>query len=54
MTTIATKTTTAATTTVTATGKSTNMSRESMAWDQVEKGYVTDAECIAKNMDVGG
>jgi hypothetical protein len=48
MTTIATKTTTAATTTVTATGKSTNM------WDQVEKGYVTDAECIAKNMDVGG
>jgi hypothetical protein len=25
-----------------------------MAWDQVEKGYVTDAECIAKNMDVGG
>jgi hypothetical protein len=44
MTTISTKTTTAAASTVTATGKFINMSRESMVWDQAEKGYVTDEE----------
>ena len=30
------------------------MSRGSKLWDQAEKGFLTDAERIAKNMDVGG
>jgi hypothetical protein len=30
------------------------MSDASMKWDQAEKGYLTDAERIAKNMDVDG
>jgi hypothetical protein len=38
-----------ATTTTTAT-----MSRVSTMWDQAEKGFLTDAERIAKNMDVEG
>ena len=31
----------------------TTMSRETTAWDQLEKGGLTDAERIAKNLDVG-
>jgi hypothetical protein len=31
-----------------------SMSRASMKWDQAEKGFLTDAERIAKNMDVDG
>jgi len=30
------------------------MSRASMKWDQAEKGFLTDAERVAKNMDVDG
>jgi hypothetical protein len=30
------------------------MSRAYMAWDQEEKGYLTDTERLAKNMDVEG
>jgi hypothetical protein len=33
---------------------STKMSRASTMWDQAEKGFLTDAERIAKSMDVGG
>ena len=34
--------------------KTAEMSRESTMWDQAEKGFLTDAERIAKNMDVEG
>jgi hypothetical protein len=49
---------------MTSTGKATNgaapkanklqMSEASIRWDQAEKGFLTDAERIAKNMDVDG
>ena len=34
--------------------KTAKMSRESTMWDEAEKGFLTDAERIAKNMDVEG
>ena len=38
----------------TATTSTATMSRVSTMWDQAEKGFLTDAERIAKNMDVEG
>ena len=38
----------------TATTTTATMSRVSTMWDQAEKGFLTDAERIAKNMDVEG
>jgi hypothetical protein len=35
-------------------GKFENMSRASIVWDRAEKGYLTDAERTAKNLDVEG
>jgi hypothetical protein len=49
-----TTTTTAATAAAAAAGKRPNMYNASVRWDQAEKGFLTDAERLAKNMDMEG
>jgi hypothetical protein len=49
-----TTTTAAAAATAAATGKRPNMFDASVWWDQAEKGFLTNAEGLAKNMDVEG
>ena len=48
------KTTTTAAAAAAATGKTPRMSDASVRWDQAEIGFLTDAERLAKNMDVEG